>query len=274
MVPTAMVCSSHFSTTLSLGDGPHWLKLNSDFGPFGSPDPGDGGGLDGPATAGRIGPGLVTTNVTARPVARARARAPLRCLDTRRAPPLIWTFASSAQSTRAMTPIAKATKASTPLQAAARDGCIGLCGQLDQDEWGDLLWFQQEPAEFCRFLALLPRSGAGWRTEYAVMTTMAAKQLRSTRVRCAFDDATLERHDPASPGHRWPVRQGRLRPVRGHRHCISQSVVAGGRAAEEHAVRWAQAPDGNPMLHGPGQARAGALRFALHGCQRDTWPRM
>src|SRR6266536_3232039 len=161
MVPTAMVCSSHFSTTLSLGDGPHWLKLNSDFGPFGIPDPGDGGGLDGPATAGRIGPGLVTTNVTARPVARARARAPLRCLDTRRAPPLIWTFASSAQSTRAMTPIAKATKASTPLQAAARDGCIGLCGQLDQDEWGDLLWFQQEPAEFCRFLALLPRSGAG-----------------------------------------------------------------------------------------------------------------
>src|SRR6266542_5154217 len=198
---SAKVCSSHFSTTLSLGDGPHWLKLNSDFGPFGIPDPGDGGGLDGPATAGRIGPGLVTTNVTARPVARARARAPLRCLDTRRAPPLIWTFASSAQSTRAMTPIAKATKASTPLQAAARDGCIGLCGQLDQDEWGDLLWFQQEPAEFCRFLALLPRSGAGWRTEYAVMTTMAAKQLRSTMVRCA------QRRAPRP----WPARARRRR---------------------------------------------------------------
>src|SRR6266487_5995378 len=83
---SARVCSSHFSTTLSLGDGPHWLKLNSDFGPFGVPDPGDGGGLEAPATADRIGPGLVTTSAIARPVARARAKAPLRFLGTRRTP--------------------------------------------------------------------------------------------------------------------------------------------------------------------------------------------
>src|SRR6266536_1412329 len=78
---SARVCSSHFSTTLSLGDGPHWLKLNSDFGPIGIPDPGDGGGLELPARADRTGPGLVTTSTTAKP--RARARAPLRFLDTR-----------------------------------------------------------------------------------------------------------------------------------------------------------------------------------------------
>src|SRR6266498_2301252 len=83
---SARVCSSHFSTTLSLGDGPHWLKLNSDFGPIGIPDPGDEGGLKAPATAGRIGPGLVTIRAIARPVATARARAPLRFLGTRRTP--------------------------------------------------------------------------------------------------------------------------------------------------------------------------------------------
>src|SRR5215211_5414297 len=81
---SARVCSSHLSTTLSLADGPHRLKLNSDFGPFGIPDPGGGGGLEAPANAGGTGPAVATASRIARPVATARA--PLRCLDTRRAP--------------------------------------------------------------------------------------------------------------------------------------------------------------------------------------------
>src|SRR5215216_6489280 len=77
---SASVCSSHLSTTLSLDEGPYWLKLNSDLGPFGIPDPGGGGGLEAAATADGTEPRVVTTRRIARPVATARA--PLRCLNT------------------------------------------------------------------------------------------------------------------------------------------------------------------------------------------------
>src|SRR6266540_4040907 len=124
---SARVCSSHFSTTLSLGDGPHWLKLNSDFGPIGIPDPGGWGGLEAAATAGWIGPGPVTTSAIAKPAARAKAKAkakaPLRFLGTRRTPRYIWAFASSAEFTRVMTAIAKAMKAPISVQAAAHN-CV------------------------------------------------------------------------------------------------------------------------------------------------------
>src|SRR5215203_4836630 len=114
---SASVCSSHLSTTLSLDEGPYWLKLNSDLGPFGIPDPGDGGGLEAAATADGTEPRVVTTRRIARPVATARA--PLRCLN-KTSSSLNWTFALTGEVMGARTAEAKRRRRPHGLIGGAR----------------------------------------------------------------------------------------------------------------------------------------------------------